>query len=76
MTPAEVIALLSDPEKLMRKCYLAIAGGATRGPKLPNAALPPPNGNAVTHTFNVSVGSSAVSGFTTGMSGALGRTKD
>jgi hypothetical protein len=76
MTPAEVIQLLDDPDKLMRRCYLHIAGGATRTAQLPDLPLPPANGQAQIATFSVSIGHQGVSGFTTGLSGFFGLIKD
>lgn len=76
LSVAEVKALLNDPETLMRKCYLHIAGGATRTPTLPNMPLPPANGQAEIKTFNIEIGHQAAKGFTTGLSGLLGKTKD
>lgn len=85
MTPAEVIQLLQSPEKLMRRVNLVIAGGATRSPTLPNAPAPPANGQAVIATFNVEMKgymsngafvARTAKGFTTGLSGLLGRQKD
>lgn len=72
MTPADVIQLLQEPEKLLRRCYPQIAGGATRTPKLPNLPLPPANGQAEIATFKMSIADQAVRGFTTGLSGKLG----
>lgn len=63
MTPQEVIALFQQPEKLLRRCLLIIAGGATRSPTNLNAPLPPPNGMAPTATFKVTdIDSTKVSG--------------
>lgn len=85
MTPAQVIALLPNPEALMRRVNLVIAGGATRSPTLPNAPAPPANGQAVIATFQVSMKGymsngvfvpQVASGFTTGLSGLFGRRKN
>ncbi len=68
MTPAEVIALFQTPETLMRRCYLQIAG---------SGGAVPPNGQAAIAKFTVAVDDTqAVTGFTTGISGVLGRTKN
>ncbi len=77
MTPADVIQLFQEPEKLLRKCYLHIAGGATRTPTLPHLAPPPANGQAQIATFRVEIDDAqAVKGFTTGFSGLVGKKKD
>lgn len=80
MTPGEVIQLFQDPKKLLRRCYLHIAGGATRSPSLPNAAPPPANGQAEVATFKVEIGGTSAfektKGFTTGLSGLIGREKE
>jgi len=76
MTPAQVIALLPDPETLLRRCYLHIAGGATRTATVPTAPPPPANGQAQVATFAVEIGHQTVPGFTTGLSGLLGLRKD
>src|SRR5947209_120148 len=70
MTEADVIALLQNPEKLLRKCYLAIAGAAT--------PTPPANGQADPATFSVSINplDLPVEGFTTGLSAMRGVKKD
>jgi hypothetical protein len=70
MTPADVIRLLDDPTELMRKCFLAIAGGS---------GTPAANGQAVLSTFKIEVltakQTAAAKGFTTGISGFFGRQK-
>jgi hypothetical protein len=77
MTPAEVIALFATPERLMRQCYLHIAGGATKTLASPHLPPPPANGQAVIATFKVAiVDHKTVRGFTTGVSGFFGRRKD
>lgn len=68
MTAAEVIQLFAEPEKLMRRCYLQIAGGGGQNP--------PANGQANVATFRVDVTDKTATGFTTGMSGLVGRKKD
>lgn len=68
MTPAEVIALLDDPEKLLRRCFVTIVGGAG------NVG---PNGQAPLATFSVDVDNADMRrGFTTGISGLRGVQKD
>jgi hypothetical protein len=68
MTPQDIINWLDDPEKLMRRCYLSIAGGAG------NTG---PNGQATLSTFSVEVDTAVtMSGFTTGLSGLVGKEKD
>ena len=67
MTVNEVLALLADPEKLMRRCYLHIHGGSGAAPA---------NGQAALATFKVEFGYQTAAGFTTGISGLLGRKKD
>ena len=63
-----VIGLLKDPPTLLRKCMLIIAGGASAAPA---------NGQAAIATFKVSMkADSKTVGFTTGLSGMLGKTKD
>jgi hypothetical protein len=77
MTVAEVKALFADPEKLLRRCYLHIAGGATRSPKYPDLPLPPANGQAVVATFQIEVSDfQSANGFTTGLSGLFGKVKE
>jgi len=77
MNIADVKALFVDPPKLLRRCYLHIAGGATRSPSLPNLPAPPANGQAAIATFTIALdGNRRVTGFTTGWSGLVGRTKD
>jgi hypothetical protein len=75
MTPAEVIELFDDPPTLLRRCYLHIAGGATRTPKQLDAPLPPVNGQAAVQTFKVAITHSVVRGFTTGTGGVFGKQK-
>lgn len=76
MTVAEVKALFTDPEKLLRRCYLHIAGGATRTATLPLLPLPPANGQAQVATFAISIADNKnVTGFTTGWAGFHGETK-
>ncbi len=67
MTLNDVLALLADPETLMRRCYLHIHGGSGAAPA---------NGQAVMATFKVEFGRQTAVGFTTGVSGLLGLTKD
>jgi len=55
MTPERVIELLQEPVNLLRACYLMIQGGATRTPTLPNAPLPPANGQAPVARFKVEI---------------------
>jgi hypothetical protein len=55
MDEAEVVAMFQDPEKLLRRCYLHITGGATRSAQQPNAPLPPGNGQAIVATFKLKV---------------------
>lgn len=55
MDPAEVIAMFQDPERLLRRCYLHITGGATRSAQQPDAPMPPANGQAIVATFKVKV---------------------
>jgi len=78
MTEADVIALFQTPEKLLRRCYLHIAGGSTWTPTYNNSAPAPANGQATTATFKVSIGGGLRTprGFTTGLSGLLGKRKD
>jgi hypothetical protein len=80
MTPQEVIALLDNPEALLRRCALVIGGGEG-----PTGA----NGAATVQTFRVAVEDhqrialnngqvrhiGVLRGFTTGLSGLLGRRK-
>jgi len=67
-TVAQVIAELTQPEELLRHCYIRIGGG--------NSAAPA-NGPASIATFRVSVDPSRTAvGFTTGLSGMLGIEKD
>jgi hypothetical protein len=76
MDAAEVKALFSDPEKLLRRCYLHIGGGATRSPTLPDLPLPPANGQAEIATFTIEVSDfQTATGFTTGHAGRTGQTK-
>lgn len=76
MDVAEVKALFADPEKLLRRCYLHIGGGATRSPSLPNLPPPPANGQAEIATFSIEVSThQTATGFTTGASGRDGKTK-
>lgn len=68
MTPQDVINWLTDPEKLMRRCYLSIAGGAGHTGA---------NGQATLCTFRVQVDNAVtMPGFTTGLSGLRGKQKD
>ncbi|WP_338662473.1 hypothetical protein VQH23_20245 [Pararoseomonas sp. SCSIO 73927] len=67
MTLNDVLALLADPEKLMRRCYLHIHGGSGAAPA---------NGQAALATFKVEFGHQTAMGFTTGLSGLLGLKKD
>lgn len=68
MTPAEVIALFDDPEKLLRRCFVTILGGVG------NVGA---NGAAPLRTFLVTVDNNNTRrGFTTGLSGLFGRQKD
>ena len=76
MTGAEVKALFPDPEKLLRRCYLHIGGGATRSPSLPDLPLPPANGQAEAATLSIAVSDfPTATGVTTGSSGRDGKTK-
>ena len=64
-----VIGLLKDPPTLLRKCMLIIAGGS--------ATTAPANGQAAVATFRVSMkDKSNTIGFTTGLSGMIGKTRD
>jgi hypothetical protein len=77
MDVAGVKALFVDPPKLLRRCYLQIAGQATKSSSRPNLPPPPANGQAVIATFTIALDDDKrVTGFTTGFSGCLGRTKD
>lgn len=68
MTPQDVIDLFNEPEKLMRRCHLAIAGGVGHTGA---------NGQATVATFQIDVAAGqTVRGFTTGVSGLFGRQKD
>jgi hypothetical protein len=76
MTVAEVKALFATPEKLLRKCYLHIGGGATRSASLPDLPPPPANGQAEVVTFSIVVSDfQTATGFTTGFAGRDGETK-
>ncbi len=68
MDASGVIGLLSDPATLLRKCRLLIAGGSA------SAAA---NGQAPISTFKVEMKEGdTVVGFTTGLSGKVGKKKD
>jgi hypothetical protein len=68
MTPAQVIALLDDPETLLRRCFVTIMGGVG------NVGA---NGAAPLRTFRVDIDNDNTRrGFTTGLSGLVGRQKD
>jgi len=73
MNPQQVIAMLGEPSKLMRRAYLSIGGSLSRCPQVPNAPLPPADGQAPIATFKVTVEDwKKVTGFALGESG---RTK-
>lgn len=60
----EIVQQLQDnPRKLLRRVFLVIAGGAGGG------------GHGI-FTFKAELANQAVTGFTTGLSGLFGRTKD
>ena len=47
--------MFQDPERLLRRCYLHVTGGATRSAQQPDAPPPPGNGQAIVATFKVKV---------------------
>ncbi|MBR0641300.1 hypothetical protein [Plastoroseomonas hellenica] len=69
LTVPDVMNLLTDPQTLMRKAYVAIAGGGGAAPA---------NGVAPVATFTVTVedANPGMLGFTSGISGLFGRTKE
>lgn len=68
MTPTDVIGLLNDPEKLFRRAYISIAGGQGHMGA---------NGQAALSLFKVEVNDKKpYPGFTSGLSGMMGKTKD
>ncbi len=69
MTPQDVIAgLQNDPETLLRHCYLVVASGPLKTARA--------NGPAPIRTFEVLMQDVTVPGFTTGLSGLRGKTKN
>jgi hypothetical protein len=68
MTADDVLALLAEPEELLRRCCISISGEV--------ADNLPRHGTAPVRTFEITQGTIFARGFTTGVSGMLGRKKD